>query len=379
MAKKEELVVKPLYSTFAFVGKPVLSKEEFIKEIVGEKGTTYKVNFGIKTSDTNVIYVEMMSYVAKSNQKIFTLDKDNKKLEIDFKERSSKQVMDKVADFKKFKIQLGKEKKEFISEFDAIQELNGKIDKDMNYLVTGDIQYQRYYSEKSDKTLIFSKYIIKNVTVLTDTEKVKPSAKSTVEFIYNKESIDEGSFKDEKKIYYSVYVTAYDKESKKNLFIPINLVLNAEKVDMTNEQHKKQFGFLRDSLNIKDKKYYAFQVDCNVFRGVDKKTIAYDDLTDFEKGQVDLDIKTLDEIARSKPSDSVAGDKINEIRIIKPGSKKAYTDGKIEVDYTDIDFILTELKSNREKLTIIEDETPPFEIDRKDDVDLDLDDLFGGN
>ena len=371
-------IVKALYSTFTFVGKPVFSKtNELVKETTSEKGTTSKISFGVKTSDTNIVYVEMVGFTSKGSQKIYTLDKNNKKLEIDFKERNSKAIIDNVADFKKFEIQLGADKKEFLAEVDAINELKS-LDKDMNYLIRGEVKYERYYSGKAEKTLFLTKYLIKSVTALTDPDKVKPNAKATIEFVYNKDGIDESNFKTDKKIYYSVYVTSYDKDSKKNVFMPLNLVINAENVDLENEKQKKLLQFLTGGLKIKDKKSYAFQVETSVMRGVEKREIAIEDLTEFEQNQIEVGMITLEEISRRKPSNSVAGDKVNELRIVKFGGKSIYASGKVETDYEEDDFILPDLTPKREKLVILDEEgtKPPFDIDEKDDKDQDLEDLF---
>ena len=379
--EKESNIITPLYSTFTLVGKPILPRSGgLVKDIITDKGLTSKINFGIKTSDTNIVYVEMLAFTAKKGKQIiYTLDTDNKKIEIDFFERLSKNIIDKVADFKKFKIQVASEKKEFISEFDAINELRN-LDKDTDYLVQGDIRFEPFFSEKLQETFILTKYVIRNVTALLDTDEITPKAKAYVEFVYDKDGVDESNFKNDKKIYYNVKVTSYNKDLKKNIFVPLQLVFNAEKVNFEVEKEKKAFAFIRDILAIKDKKYYAFQVECNILKGVSKSDITYEDLTKLEKQEIDYGIKTLEEISKQKNS-SVGGNKINELRIIRRGGKNIYDNGKILTDYTDIDFIIPETISKREKLEVLEEEDikPPFMIDPEDDKDLNLDDLFGEN
>ena len=110
-------------------------------------------------------------------------------------------------------------------------------------------------------------------------------------------------------------------------------------------------------------------------------------LTDAQKEQIELGIKTLDDF---KPKGNIYGDRIDEFRLFDPKLEGDFADGLLKADETADEFeekiyqppqdeSMDEAKNNsKSKKDNDSDDEPPFdEKDKKsDDGGVDDDDLF---
>lgn len=388
---KNENVIAPLYSTFQFVGYPIIPKDKFfISGNNGEGFISNSIRFGLKIDDSNTCWVEISGgYNEKNNYPIKTISTSNEKLEVLWKDRFDPVIVSNVADFKKIKIQLknNDEVQKFLHPYDAIQILKNGLNKDVLYFVSGDVRIERYFNTKLNTYSTIIKYVATQIVVAK--EKIekdgeteiripeKPRANATMEFIFNKDSLDESRFKSDKKIDVTAYVTSYDRESKKTIFLPINLIINGEKLDFNNQEHIKKFDFLKKCFTVKGKKYYRTQFKCGTISGREVDEIKIEDLTTFQKEQIALGLKTFEQI-KIAMQNKKAGSRITEIRLLQPTEK--YPDGNEETEYIEEDFIVPEPAPKTEKFEDIEKKTlfddPTFDTKeiKKDD---DYGDLFG--
>jgi hypothetical protein len=282
--------IKGLYGTFVFVGTPVIPKEKFITTGNNDGGYVWKkIQFGIKTDDTNVGYLEMMGgYHTKKSQTIYSLDTKNNKLEIDWKDRLNDKIIASIADFKKIKVNFTtsseKESKSYLAEYDAIEDIRVNLKADVRYVVVGNIKVDRYKDSQGQyKTSV--KYIPTKIRLAKDDEANKTEA--TIQFVFDKDSWDESRFAEEKKVDILAYTTVYDKALKDNVFVPFSFVLNCEKLDMNNPAHKKMFDFYKGCFNVKSGEIYETQWHCKLFRGANEEEITMDDLSDDQKMQIE--------------------------------------------------------------------------------------------
>lgn len=372
--------IKALYSQFTLVGEVLIPNkaEQFCKPTEKDGRIGNRMSFAIKSSDTNSVFVELQGgYKKDGSTKVHTLDKDNKKLELNWQDRNIQTIKENVASFKKIKVQLEPTAptEEFLTEYDAIQHLK-HLRKGQRYEVTGDIQFGRYYNDKTNKTVNTVKYIPKTIMPVGDD--VKNKAEAVIHFVFDKDSMDESRFKEDKCIDFRGYVTSYDSESKKQILLPLDMVLNGTKFDFNNQEHKEKFDFARNALKVKDKKYHAAQWRLGIVKGVGSEDVKESDLSDFQRTQIKLGLKSFEEIVAGLPRK--AGDKVNELRLIAPTEK--YADGHEVVEYEEEDFIVPELTPKREKFegepkaeTKAEVKSEPKKEDNKPPFDTD-DDLF---
>ena len=328
-----------MQNRFSFTGNLVLPKENSKRPLVSEKeisfvrnGKTVKMNltslnFGIKESDTNMVFVESAD---SPTDTIKTMDTDNNKIEIAWADRLDPDVIKTVANFKKYIVNLGDDfggRCEFITQYDmikyladALPEYKGKV------VVTGT------YSKSYSKGIYYDKFRIQNVYAAEEDRKNRLGL--TLDFYYNKESVDKADFKTDKKIFLNGYINQYINANEQNKYIPMQLVFNASKYNLENEKHKALYDYKMEYVDIANKNMVHMAWEVVLVRGAETVDFTYDMLTEKQKQQVDLGIRELEDF---KPKGNIVGDKINEFRLFEPvlrdmGRGDDFSDGLIDLD-----------------------------------------------
>lgn len=328
-----------MQNRFSFTGNLVLPKENSKRPLVSEKeisfvrnGKTVKMNltslnFGIKESDTNMAFVESAD---SPTDTIKTMDTDNNKIEIAWADRLDPDVIKTVANFKKYIVNLGDDfggRCEFITQYDmikyladALPEYKGKV------VVTGT------YSKSYSKGTYYDKFRIQNVYAAEEDRKNRLGL--TLDFYYNKESIDKADFKTDKKIFLNGYINQYINANEQNKYIPMQLVFNASKYNLENEKHKALYDYKMEYVDIANKNMVHMAWEVVLVRGAETVDFTYDMLTEKQKQQVDLGIRELEDF---RPKGNIVGDKINEFRLFEPvlrdmGKGDDFSDGLIDLD-----------------------------------------------
>lgn len=379
---------------FSFVGTPVLpkqksdSKRPFVKE--GEytdkqtkkKRKTLSLNFGVKESDSNMAFVEAFDSVQST---IKTMDADNEKMEVDWDDRFDADVIDKVASYRKYIVDLGEDhggRQEFITVYDMIDFLREHLpDYDGRVVVTG--QFTRDWYGK--KKMYYSKFRIQNVFAAS--EERKSRLMITADLFYNKDSFDDSDFDENKKITLDCYIEQYINKDEGRKYVPIQVVFSGAKYDMENERHKKLLDYKMKYIKVKSKDMVHIPWEMVLLRGAEEADFDESMLTDAQKEQIELGIKTLDDF---KPKGNIYGDRIDEFRLFDPKLDGDFADGLLDADDKGSEFeeriyqppqdeTLDEAKKNfkKAKNTESDDDDPPFdEDDKKDNDDVSEDDLF---
>lgn len=324
---------------FNFVGNIVIPKETSKRPLLSTKTIEYvkngkkisqeltSLNFGVRESDTNMAFIEV---VDNPRTTIKAKDTDNNDIEIDWDDRKDKDVIASVANYRKYVVNLGDDfggRQEFITQFDMIEYLAENLP---NYkgkvLTTGD------YSKTYSKGKWYEKFRLQNLYAVEDDRKSRLGL--TFDFYYNKDSIDKSDFKTEKKIYLSGYLKQYISKDEGNKFIPMQLVFNASKYDLENPKHKALYDYKISYIDIKNKNMCHLAWEAVLIRGAETIDFTYDMLTPAQKMQVDLGVRELDDF---KPKNGVVGDKINEYRVFEPilkdmGKDDDFSNGIVELD-----------------------------------------------
>lgn len=379
---------------FSFVGTPSIPKQKadakrpFCKEITKvdektkEKKKMLSMTFGVKETDMNMAFVEAFD----SEQAVIkTMDTDNEKMEVDWDDRFDEDVISKVANYRKYIVDLGEDhggRQEFITVYDMIQHLQKHLPEyDGRVVVTG--QFTRDWYTK--KKMYFSKFRIQNVFAAPDERKSRLLI--TADLFYNKDSFDDSDFDENKKILMDCYIEQYINKDEGRKYVPIQVVFSAAKYDLENERHKKLLDYKLKYLKTKNKNMVHIPWEIVLLRGAEEADFDESMLTDSQREQVELGIKTVDDF---RPKGNIFGDRIDEFRLFDPKLEGDFADGLLDAEDTADEFeekiyqppqdeTLEQAKKNSKKDKKSDnDDEPPFDADskKKDDDSLDEDDLF---
>ena len=386
-------------NTFEFVGKisPCKETDKFkpYSETKFDSGWAKKqIKFNI-VCDTNRHLLEVSSLYDSKNtdkMKIYTFSKGTtsdsgekvkgEKMEISFKDRTKPEIIEKVAEFKKFVVDtevpkrrynlekaidkfkdgsitdeqmesLGvhsidecekalaeskKKKHEFISEYDFVDYLNKFVNsdkiKDMTFRATGD--YTLEYNEKND--IWYRKFTVTRIYRTDETAK----SQVTLGLTFGREAIDDNDFDDTKKIHINGFLSTYLSTYKKNCFCPITLTLDGngdEKAEKKALAFKKRCGF-PDSCGCD---YREIGLVCNVLDGAQRIELTLDELSDEQRENVEFGLTTLEEIKKELGKD-IYGERVTDIVI--DSLSRGYSGGSKDTAYSDKDFGKPRLETN---------------------------------
>lgn len=383
-------------SRFSFCGTPVIPKQKadtkrpFCKEISKKDEKTKEtkkmlsMTFGIKETDMNMAFVEAFD----SQQKVIkTMDVDNEKMDVDWDDRFDEDIIEKVASYRKYIVDLGDEhggRQEFITAYDMIEHLREHLPNyDGRVVVTGQFTRDWYAKKKT----YFSKFRIQNVFAAP--EERKNRLLLTMDLFYNKNSLDDSDFDENKKMTLDCYIEQYINKDEGRKYVPIQVVFSGAKYDLENEKHKKLFDYKMKYIKVKNKNMVHIPWEIVLLRGAEEAEFDESMLTDSQREQVELGIKSVDDF---RPKGNIYGDRIDEFRLFEPKLEGDYADGVLECDDTADEFeekifvpaadeTMEEAKKNsksaksKSKKDEDDDDEPPFDKDEDKD-DVDEEDLF---
>lgn len=385
-------------SRFSFCGTPVIPKQKadtkrpFCKEISKKDEKTKEtkkmlsMTFGIKETDMNMAFVEAFD----SQQKVIkTMDVDNEKMDVDWDDRFDEDIIEKVANYRKYIVDLGDEhggRQEFITAYDMIEHLREHLPNyDGRVVVTGQFTRDWYAKKKT----YFSKFRIQNVFAAP--EEKKNRLLLTMDLFYNKSSLDDSDFDENKKMTLDCYIEQYINKDEGRKYVPIQVVFSGAKYDLENEKHKKLFDYKMKYIKVKNKNMVHIPWEIVLLRGAEEAEFDESMLTDSQREQVELGIKSVDDF---RPKGNIYGDRIDEFRLFEPKLEGDYADGVLECDDTADEFeekifvpaadeTMEEAKKNsksaksKSKKDEDDDDEPPFDKDEDEDKDdVDEEDLF---
>ncbi|MEY8366565.1 hypothetical protein AALA22_13080 [Anaerovoracaceae bacterium 41-7] len=365
-------------SKFTFVGELIISKPKdashsnFYSEWKGgskENIPMRKISFGIKDSPSNSAFVESFG---REWDSIRAVDLDGNKVEIPWEDRNTEETLKILPYHKKFIVNLGPDygdRHEFAAEYDMIKYLAENL-KDFK----GKLCVTGHWRKDAYKGRFIDKFIIKDVYAVESDRKSK--LELSMDFFYTHDSVDTADEKSEKKIYINGYVEQYIDKDTGSQYLPQTAIMSLEKYDMENEIHVKRLKYRRGYLSkLSKKKMSHITWQCRYVNGSEEIEFDESMLTDRQKEQIELGIKTLDDF---KPSGGVLGNKKREVRLVDPILKGVYNDGIVECDETMEEFEDKIFKFEEdEKLedVIKEDILEAAKVEDSESED-DMDDLF---
>lgn len=321
---------------FSFVGTPVLPKQDSKRPFYNEAETKdhsskyRRITLGVKESDQNMAFVEAFGAQQKT---IKTMDKSGNKIEVDWADRLDEDVVKNVANYRKFVLNLGTDfggRQEFISAYDFLAAVNNWLQKySGRIVVSGQFQKEWYKDRYMDR------YQFQSIYAVTDEER-KNRLGLTFDIFYNKDSIDETDWKDEKKIYLNGYIGQFINKDEGVKYIPQQLVFNGSKYQEDNDKHMKLLKYKMKYIKTKSKTYVHIPWDVVLLRGAE--TVEFDEsmLTDAQREQVELGVKTVDDF---RPKGDIYGTKIYEYRLFDPKLVgEEFADGLVDTELSEDEF-----------------------------------------
>lgn len=327
-------------SRFAFVGDLVLpktgSKRPFYKDFeITRNGKTYpalSMNFGVKASDSNMAFVECFD----SKQPVIkTMSTDNDKIEIDWADRNSEDVIATVANYRKYVVDLGEEyggRQEFITAFDFMQCLHSCLTQYKGRILAMG-QYAKDWYEGKNGGQFYDHFKLQNVFAAKEDAKNRLSL--TMDLYYNKDSVDDTDWTTEKKIILNAYMPQYINKDEGTKYLPQTLVFSGEKYDSENEKHKKLLEYKLSYVKTKSKTMVHIPWEVVLLRGAEEAEFTADMLTPAQKVQVELGVKKIEDF---KPRGTILGDRIVEYRLFDPRLTGDFADGVVDTELSYAEF-----------------------------------------
>ena len=434
-------MTKRMYNTFEFVGKLNFGAEPVRVNKFDSGWTTKELSLIINDSDTNGQFVKINSGMQVGNGKPNVVYKRSKQvfgqpssdLQIPWEDRLNQTVVNSIPDYMKIVVDLTEDKeslKEYYNKKREIYQLESKNDnvtqedenklqelydelpllapqrkeflhaedvitylteegildkyKGKKFKVKGNIE--KSYSQKNNK--FYTNYVWNTIELVSDDTPSKLSAQLDLFFVKGAE--DKSSFKEDKVLYFDTYIIGRDNSARKDVFFPHQVVLNASKLDLENEDHLARLQFIRDIFDVKGKKVFHIPFETRIVRGSEKVEVKLEDLTPRQQQAIKLGLSKLEDFV---PKDGVNGATIEETRLIKPllehfDKGNDFTEGASETEYTEDDLVYVpvvfekkeDVKPKEEKkVGALEDEnTEVFDIKLDgEDLNKTLDDLLG--
>lgn len=379
-----------LQNTFEFVGNLKFGKDA-VKETVFDSGWAKKeASLAINESKANGVFLNVEGGYNKGNgkpNKVYSFSKGifgekGGKMEIPWDERLNKNIINSVADFSKTVIDLTVDeevKKKYFELRGEIWKLESNDNPEQEdrdkllelYDKVRELAPHRYefihgvdvvdFFEKFSEKLKDKKFRVKgNVEVSHWKGKFyvnyKPSffelvgedvpnrLSADLDLYFTKDVMDKSLLKSDKVITFNTHVLSYDGTHKKNVFFPLETVMNLSNYDLeNNNSHKTHYNLIEKYMTVKGKGVYQLPYSVKIVRGSEIEEFTEADLTEDQKALVDIGMATMNDF---KPKGFKFGDSLNETRLVFPnikdlGTDLDFTNGAILTDYEedDLDYV----------------------------------------
>lgn len=243
-----------------------------------------------------------------------------------------------------------KRRHEYISEWDYAEFIKKVLDsdkyKDKKFLIRG--EYDRQYSDV--KQSVYESYVPNRIYLAADDAEVESTA--TLNMLFTKDAVDDMSVEEKGKYYVNGYTMEYDSARKKNIPLPITIVIPAAAED-ADDKTKKRVDRIVQKFSAEDDEVREYGVIVNMLDGAQKTEITEDMLTDEQKDDLECGLITMDDI-RAEYGKDVYGDRIRELQFVKPA--RGFTKGSNETAYSVEDLEIPPLEEENDDVEDLFDE-----------------------
>ena len=418
--------LKPVNENFILIGNAMINKDasKYVKtEAVGKNGWMKKtINFGVKISDTNKVYVNQEAgfwsdeIIEKTKNETGVDEKGKPKKKqnwiyngetvdgkwvadnIPFDKRFDKESIDKIPYYNRIRVSLEPEMiatnddegnitkqvnkdadgnityvdKEFLFIGDAIDYIKAHLTKDQRIYVYGHSEINQYTDSHTNQLKTIINRRIDQIRVARDDE--ENQAVGTTNFYFEKDGFDKSEFKKTKKYNIQGYRTFRTNE-KKIIPVPINYILDfsSTNINWEDEETKEKIEYLVDVFeSAKKDKVYLTQWRYFIFEGSEEKELTEKDLSKDLQKRVKLHFITLEQAIKQMRGSAI-GDKIKEEKLVMPLGEEC----KVETDYELDDLIPPVVENKVDKVEEKAKEEKKEETSKKiDDITKKFDSMF---
>ena len=205
-----ENTVRKGVNSFTFIGKAVIGSDSLEDAVKAKSGWIYpRTSFGVDTtgedssSQRNVVYprVQNGGYYEGQPLKFFVRDGETtEELLIPFEERFNEDQIKKVPNYRKFTVDLGKGRQEFITSVDFLKYLQENLTNGEEIIVSGNVEYGTTDPSDPEKptyrNFVATRVYKNNEKTVKDSDGnetkqvTPPSAKMTQETFFTSDSLD---------------------------------------------------------------------------------------------------------------------------------------------------------------------------------------------
>lgn len=284
----------------------------------GKKGESFQVPWSQRNDPT---VIDKMA-----GWKIYTVDLDTK---------SHRSEIEKSGDTEALAASKKKEH-HFLAPTEFCEYVNRVVNSDkiknIKFRVNGNINYT--YSSKDDR--YYSTYEVTKIYKVDDDVDIDSSV--NIDFFYTENAMDCEDYSETGKAIVSGYTQFYDNNTKKSWFCPIVLAMRCG----TDEAGKKKIkGWKKVFSKFEDDEVRKMGLACQQINGSSRAAVTYEDLSEDTREFIDLGLISLEDAIRDVGGSKV-GDKIQEIRIEKPG--RGFSTGSEPTTYEVADLIKKPIK-----------------------------------
>lgn len=363
-----------------FVGKIRKLKDGGYEEREFNGGLVKKtLKFLVVAGDTaQRLEVSALVWKDEKKNKIYTLKYNengkDEKLEVKWTDRFNQEIVDSVSGYKKFVVDTDtkehrdeltksgneeelevskKKRKEFLHAADFIDYLKRVLDneksRDMVFSISGTLDFN--YSETNDKH--YRTFTPQKVTrVVDDAEQM---CRGSINVYFCENAVNDSAVEETGDITFNTYAQYYDANVRANAFAPFSFVINKDNT------LAKGFKTLFSKASGEDVKELGIVVD--FINGAQRQQITFEMLTPDQQELIELNMATLEEIAKELEDSAYGKEKKVETRLVN--FMKGYKAKSVQdTAYTIYDCMKKPVKVQEEEVVdLFEDDENDSELD----------------
>ena len=241
-----------------------------------------------------------------------------------------------------------KKKHEFLSPWDQAEFMKKVLDSgkynDKKFYVRGvytsqwSDQKQQWYTNMTPQRIYLAK------------KDAEDYSKGTATIYFTENAVDDGSLEEKHKYYVNAFTMEYDSTRKKNIPCPFQLVIPEEvasKSEKSKGSDKDRAKKIVEKFVVEDDSVFEYGVEFNILDGAQRMEITPDMLTEEQQEELDLGLITIEELRRDLGG-SVYGERVRENRY--SGVARGYSQGRKPTAYKADDLVIPPLEDVTEGL-----------------------------
>lgn len=175
-----------------------------------------------------------------------------------------------------------------------------------------------------------------------------------------------------------IFINAFmgQKYKKQDKLFPVQLIIDYSKIDLENTLHRQMLSILEGSFVAEDEDtMYNNRILIKVINSREEVEFSAETLTEHQKMMVACGLATIESF---KPRGSIFGNRIQELRVIRPFATEEYANGAIVA--FDLENLATYLVNDEDDTAPIkEDELKEEKPKEETTSNFDFGSLFGAN